>query len=105
MCRALYCNEDVSVDMPVSDKDKKLLMKTREMRPASVGKQLVIEQALHVFQETILDRRIEGMVDIVAISLLETTSHNTVMSKTRLFTRLLKRFYAKLSLEALSTKL
>lgn len=65
--------------------------------PTNVVNQCTKESALHVFQETTLDLRLEAVVETEAVSLFVAASHED--------TKLLRRIYSELPLKAPSLRL
>lgn len=89
-----------AVDVPAADEDDKLLMETKDVRSTDVEMQSMIQESLHVLQETALDCRIEAMIETKVVSVLKTVNHECAECKTQLSIRPLKRSYAELSPEA-----
>lgn len=62
--------EDVDVDMPGTDEDDEFVIETENVQPVQVEMRRMVESALHAFQETTLDRRIEAIIKTKVICLL-----------------------------------
>lgn len=56
-------------------------MKTKDVRPTHVELKRVTDSALHIFQETSLNGRIEVMVETSAVILPETAYHEASKSE------------------------
>lgn len=63
--------KEVSFSMPVTVEDDQFVTEIEEIRPTPSDMHVMIQSALHVFQETTMDRRMEKMVETEAISLFE----------------------------------
>lgn len=82
--RPLSCREEDATDMTVTDKDEELLIETEDVRIMHVEMQRMVESTLHVFQETTLERRIEGTIKTIFVSFY--TESSLEATSARLYT-------------------
>lgn len=71
----------VVVYIPVTNRDDKLLVGAEIVRPRHIETQGMIESALHVFQETSLDRPIETMIETKDVNFREFVKQKPVKCK------------------------
>lgn len=72
-----YSKEKDAVDVPATDEDDEFIVESEDMSPAHAEIKRMIESPFHVFQEAILNHRIEAMIETKVVSLLETFNHET----------------------------
>lgn len=69
--KPLSREEEVSVDMPMTEQDDEFLTEHEDVRSTHICLQRMIESALNVFHETTMVRRMEAMVEAKVVSFSE----------------------------------
>lgn len=103
--RPSSCKQEVAVYMPATSEDDECVMKSEGIRPMHAEMQHMIESALHVFQVTTLDRRIEATVEKKVFIFLKIPNMKLPKTGRSLFNKLSRRLYAEILLEAPLTRL